>query len=322
MPLTGTSVLVTGASGFIGAHLVRALVDAGARTTVLLRSDISRAWRLAGVAPRVAVCRGDITDTAALRDAVRAAQPTVVFHLAADTATRTMDARWEAVERAAEVNLLGTLRLLSAVHQVGGVRRVIRLGGLEEYGAGAMPYREAQREQPVSPYSASQVAAAHFAQMLQRHADFTIATLRPALVYGPQQDATFLIPDLVRRGLRGEPMIVHAGNRQRDLVHIDDLVRALLASITRELPPAAVVNIASGVQHSMRHVATLIHTHTGQRSALEIGERAGDPASLDELVGSGEAARELLGWVPRIALDAGIAATVEAAATAQAVTAP
>ena len=128
-----------------------------------------------------------------------------------------MELGWDGIARALRVNLDGTLAVLRAVQEAShDVAAVVRAGGLEEYGAGPTPYREGQREAPISPYSASQVAATHFCQMLQPDTAAAIITLRPALVYGPGQGGDFFIPSLIRSCLANVPFDMTSGVQGRD----------------------------------------------------------------------------------------------------------
>ena len=147
---------------------------------------------------------------------------------------RRFDGAWEAVERSLEVNLVGTINVLHAALESGApVAAFVRAGGLEEYGLAATPFEESQREQPVSPYSASQVAATHYCEVLQRHTSVAIVTLRPALVYGPDQSTDFFIPGLIVSCLRGIDFEMTEGEQTRDLLFVDDLVDAFLLAASR-----------------------------------------------------------------------------------------
>ena len=312
--LAGRRVLVTGGRGFIGSHLVRRLLAEGADVHIVSRTGLptdrfTETQRLTWhIAPSFAL------DT--LRAIVCTARPSLVYHLAADTSTRHMDAQWHALDRALDVNIMGTIRLIDALRDVEGVEHVIRLGGLEEYGRGPIPFLETQREAPVSPYSASQVAVTHFFSMLQAHVPFALTTLRPALVYGPGQPDTFLIPTLIRAGLAGTPMRVQAGNRGRDLIFIDDLIDAMYRTATIAFARGAVINIGSGRQWRMREIAERIHALTGARSALQIDETPSDVSVIDDLVCDVTQAATMLRWRATTGLEVGLPRTVAACSDA------
>lgn len=308
--LAGRRAFVTGASGFIGSHLTARLVAIGADVHVLLRPENAHP-RLAPVREKVQAWHGDITDLTALRDAVAGARPDVVFHLAADTGVRRLGEGWEGVERSVRVNLGGTLALLRAsLEAKQPVSAFVRAGGLEEYGDGPTPHDEHQREQPISPYSASQVAATHYCEMLQHGTETSIVTLRPALVYGPGQSTDFLIPSLIMSCLRNEDFEMTAGTQHRDLLYVDDLIDAFVRAASRRMRPGGVINVGHGVQHPVREVAEQIVKLTGTTAKLRVGarpERARDP----DLVMRAERARELLGWQPSIGLADGLQRTID-----------
>jgi UDP-glucose 4-epimerase len=309
-PLAGRRALVTGASGFIGSHLVARLLREGVEVHVLQRSD-APAERLAPMLARLRVWRGDVTDAAAVHAAFEGAAPDLVIHLAADTTVRRTHEGWPAVERSIRVNLEGTLTMvretLEARH---AVSVFVRTGGLEEYGTGPTPYVETQREQPISPYSASQVAATHYCEMLQRETPTPLVTLRPALVYGPAQSTDFLIPALISSCLRGEDFDMTAGTQYRDLLYIDDLVEAFVRAMTRESVTGGVINVGHGIEHAIRDVAREIVRLCGTESRLRLGARPERPGDLAHLVTSTQRSHELLDWRPEISLADGLARTI------------
>lgn len=268
--------------------------------------------RLRGVRGDVTVWTGDVSDAASLTAAIAGARPQVVYHLAADTGVRRLGQGWAGVERSIRVNLEGTLAVLRAALEAREpVERFVRAGGLEEYGDGATPYDEGQREQPISPYSASQVAATHYCEMLQRGTSTTIVTLRPALVYGPGQSSDFFIPSLIRSCLRDEDFEMTSGAQHRDLLYVDDVVEAFLLAGSRPTVTGGVINVGHGVEHAVRDVAELIVRLTGTRARLRIGARPERARDLEHLVTGTARAHAMLGWRPAVELEDGLRRTID-----------
>jgi nucleoside-diphosphate-sugar epimerase len=208
------------------------------------------------------------------------------------------------------VNLEGTLTMVrETVEARHPVAVFVRAGGLEEYGTGATPYVETQREQPISPYSASQVAATHYCEMLQRQTTTPLVTLRPALVYGPAQSTDFLIPSLITSCLHGTDFDMTAGTQYRDLLYIDDLVDAFVRALTRE-GVTGVINVGHGIEHAIRDVAQEIVRLCGTESRLRLGARPERPGDLPHLVTTTQRANELLDWQPAVPLTEGLARTI------------
>jgi UDP-glucose 4-epimerase len=309
--LAGRRAFVTGASGFIGSHLTARLLAEGAEVHVLLRPGTA-AERIAPLRPMLRVHEGDVTYQPSVSAAIATAQPDLVFHLAADTGVRRLSEGWSGVERSVKVNLCGTLTVLRAtLESASPGRRFVRAGGLEEYGDGPTPYVETQRERPISPYSASQVAATHYCEMLQRGTDVPIVTLRPALVYGPGQSSDFLIPSLIASCLRGEDFEMTAGTQCRDLLYVDDLTDAFVLAAMQPGLAGGIVNVGHGTEYAMRDVAREIVRLAGGTSRLRLGakpERAGD---LPHLVTTTARAAESLGWRAKVPLAEGLRRTID-----------
>jgi UDP-glucose 4-epimerase len=302
-------VLVTGGTGFIGSHLVRALVARGARVHLLQRAG-SDPWRLAEVAGCFTTQVAELADAPALERVCRAVRPAVVYHLACDTEVRHLDRALAGVTRSVAENVLGTLHLVRALHATGSARILVRLGGLEEYGRGPAPYRETQREAPVSPYSAGQVALTHYLQMLQPMLAFAAVTLRPALVYGPAQSERFFVPALVRACLAGRDFDMTTGEQVRELLHVDDLVAALLRAGATSGLEGEVLNIGGGRSLRVVDLARLIVRLTGSKSALRVGVLPARPSEIEQFHCDASRAEERLGWRATTELEAGLAATI------------
>lgn len=307
----GGSVLVTGATGFLGSHLTRRLLAQGHQVHVLARPD-SDFRRLRDCRERLSVWTGDVTDFASVRAACRGAQPERIFHLAGDTSLRAFSGDWDSVERAASLGIGGLLNLLRAASEAApDVRCIVRTGGLEEYGDGPSPFVESQREAPCSPYSFAQTAGTHLSQMMQPHLPFAVVTLRPTLIYGPDQSSDFLIPSLIRTLLRGRRFTLTEGRQQRDLLHVDDFVSAVAAAADRHASlHGAILNIATGEGHAIRDIAQRIAGKLDAAALLDIGGAPDRATEIFDLVGDATLARERLDWRPQVPLDEGLARTI------------
>ena len=310
--LAGRTVLITGASGFLGSHVARGLDAAGATVHALVRPESSLRRLDESLRSRLTFWMGDVMEYGSVLRCCRGAQPTEVVHLAGDTAGREFTGDWRLIDRSVAVNLNGTLNVVRASVESGApVKALIRAGGLEEYGTGPVPYAEAQRERPSSPYSAGQVAATHFCAMLQQHARFAITSLRPALVYGPAQATSFFIPKLIRNCLRGMPFEMTTGEQCRDFLYVDDLVDAFLRAIRGKQLRGEIINIASGAEVSIRSVADEIVRLTNAHGVLRIGAVPERAAELKHLVAETGHATSVLGWKQMTDLTSGLTRTID-----------
>lgn len=304
------SILVTGATGFLGAHLAAALHKAGHRVAALVRpdADLVRLRLLAGPV-ELEICQ--LEDRAALTATIARVAPETIFHLAGDTTARHFAGDWDVVDRAMSANVGNSLNVLRAAMQSGApVRRIIRTGGLEEYGDGPKPATESQALAPTSPYSASQASVTAWFNALQHHTDIMLTTLRPALIYGPGQSASFLIPTLIGTLLRGERFAMSQGRQRRDLLYVDDMTRAFLLAGQRSDLGGETINICTGSAIEMRSVAQRIATLLGASDLLDIGALGARPMDLEEVSGTNAKAAALLGWAPQVSLEDGLALTI------------
>jgi UDP-glucose 4-epimerase len=296
----GTSILVTGAAGFIGANLTRRLLDVGAHVHALVRPGTDMR-RLADVMSAVTIHRADVSDRAALCVAVRRAAPDVIFHLAAHGAARhDADA-----PQLFSANVLGTLHLLEAAASV-SYRRLVHVGGSSEYGPRLLPLRETDRLEPVTSYGASKAAATLAVQQYARTYERPIAILRPFSVYGPWESPSRLIPTATFAALDGRELPITPPGYRRDFVYVDDVVDACLLAGTLDVPRGEIVNVGTGWQWSNDEVVRIIERVSGCVIQTRPGEYPPRLSDTTHWVADTTKAEQVLGWKASRSLESGL----------------
>ncbi|MXP44318.1 NAD-dependent epimerase/dehydratase family protein [Allopontixanthobacter sediminis] len=303
--MKGTVCLVTGATGFIGSHLVRELASRGADVHAAARSG-SAPGSLEPSSGRVTHHRLDLRDRAALERCITSVQPQKVFHLAAQTRDPASQSISDLAKSFADcidplVHLLDLLAGAASPPQV-----MVRAGTIAEYGKAMLPYREDQREYPQSPYGARMLAATQICEMLDARVPFPVHTARLALTYGDGQSHGFLLPALIDACRKGLPTEILRPDDRRDLIHVSDVVDALIRLGESGLAEGTTVNIATGTAPTMRDVAARVIAISGCDPALVTLGSPGPCVKPSVLLASPAKAQRQLGWSARIALDDGL----------------
>lgn len=292
--MRGRTVLVTGATGFIGAHLVRRLLEQDSNVQA-----VSRRPPAVGDSP-IRWHQADLADPDAAGRLVAAVRPDTIFHLASHVAgSRSADL----VLPTFHANLASTVNLLSAVTKT-PCRRFILTGSLEE--------PESTAESPSSPYAAAKVAARQYAAMFHTLYGIPIVLARLFMVYGPdQKDDRKLVPYVIRSLLAGTPMQLSPGMRPVDWIYVDDVVRGLLAmAVAPNAVEGARFDLGSGRLATVRTVVEKIAALVRQGLALPFGalpERPFEQVRTADVAATTAA----LGWAPTTSLDDGLRLTVD-----------
>lgn len=289
-------VLVTGAGGFIGRHLLRHLLDVGADVHAVARPTRTPA----GLPGRRSVTwhEADLTDLEGVRRVVHDADPEVLFHLASAVAgTRSADV----VVTMLENNTRAAVNVMSAAHRDGG-RRVVLAGSVEE------PH--VPGEAPCSPYAAAKSAATAYARLFHQQWDLPVAVLRPSMVYGPSQpDEAKLLPYVIGCMLDGRSPRLSSGARPIDWVYVDDVCRAFLLAAVHPSAPGLVADIGSGTATTIADTVRMVADLAGYRDAIGFGQlsdRRNDVAHIADV----EPALEALDWRATTSLAEGLTRTV------------
>jgi len=310
-----TLAAVTGAEGFIGSHLVEALVASGARVRAMALYNSFSSWGWLETLPvdamaNVEVVLGDVRDETSASDFV--ADADVVYHLAALIA---IPYSYRAPRSYLETNAGGTLNVLEAARRL-GTARVVCTSTSEVYGTALrVPIDETHPLQGQSPYSASKIAADKLAEAYHLSYDLPVVTLRPFNTFGPRQSARAVIPTIVSQVASGQRQIkVGALTPTRDFTYVRDTVAAFLAVGTAPLERVAgeVLNAGTGREISIGDLLTTI----GQLMEQEVEpapeeERLRPKASeVQRLLCDASRLRELTGWAPAYSLEEGLRETI------------
>jgi nucleoside-diphosphate-sugar epimerase len=297
----GSRVLVTGASGFLGRALAGWLIAAGA--------EVHGTSRAAGESAGPLRWHRASLDDGSLPALVGALRPDVVFHLAA---RMERDRRPDLLLPMLAANALPVAALAEALIAAGRGRLVV-VGSAEEYGSLPGPWREEQGEAPASPYGLSKAAASTIVTAAHRAFGLEAVVGRLSVVYGPGQRNSQFIPSLIAACLAGESFAMTPGEQLRDFLFVDDAVEGL-AALGAGHHFGRVFNLCTGRSIAVIDLARRVESLVA-RGRLDVGALAYRPSEAMRQELCPDAARELVGWQARVALDEGLRRTIEAART-------
>ena len=306
--LRGSRVLVTGASGFIGSHLTRALLDAGAEVHALT-SVVSSVYptRLVDLRDRITLHEASLSDRGALETMATEVKPQYVFHLGAYT---HVGKSWQRVDECVQVNVQGTVNLLMALAPH-GYTRFLNTGTSEIYGDIEVPFLETDQPHPISPYSVSKYAAEEYCRLFAEAHQWPIVRVRPFNAYGPAQSPDRVIPEIITRALRGERLRMTQARQTREFNYVEDLAAGFMQLATAPDIDGELFNLGCGVDVSMRHVATTILELMGNPVEAEFGALPDRPTEIWEMRCDASKARDRIGYTAHTSLEEGLARTIE-----------
>lgn len=313
MDLKNKKVLVTGADGFIGSHLVERLIQEGCKVRAFVYYNSFNSWGWIDSLPldvknQLEIFTGDIRDPNGVRTAVK--DTDVIFHLAALIA---IPFSYHSPDSYIDTNIKGTLNVVQAAKEL-QVRRVLITSTSEVYGtAQYVPIDEKHPRQPQSPYSASKIGADCIAESFYRSFNTPITIVRPFNTYGPRQSARAVIPTIITQLLNGQKEI-HLGDvtPTRDLVFVKDTAEAFIQIAKCDELVGQDVNIATGKEISINDLAQQIINQLGPEAKVFTEEQRLRPKKSEvfRLLGSKSKLSEHTNWEPKYSLEKGLGETI------------
>ena len=294
------TVLITGASGFIGRHLLQNITP---DTTEI--HTISR--KKATFSRPVHQHNGDISDEQFVRRCITETEPDIIFHLAAYKA-RILTT--EAFYASFQSNLMGTLNILHQAENLPSLKSIVVLGTAEEYGNIETPFREGFREMPVSPYSLSKLYVSHLCELFNRLNDLPVTVLRPTLAYGPGQGADMFLPSLIIALINNRHFDMSPGDQTRDFIFVDDLVEALILASVNTKVHGQIINIGSGIPVKLANLAMNLEKMLNRNGLVHHGSIPYRKNEIMEYCVDLRKAEGLLHWRAKTSLEAGLEKTI------------
>lgn len=305
--------LVTGGAGFIGSHIVRALLEGGANVGVLDNFSTGKRENLSGLSEqfergRFNVFEGDMRDAAIVNESVRGVD--VIFHQGAFVSVP------ESMEKPGDcfdVNVAATVSLFDAARKA-GVQRVVVASSAAVYGeSDALPLKETESAQLLSPYAASKRTGEIYAQLYTRAFELDVVALRYFNVYGPRQrpDSMYAaaVPIFIRNLLDDRPVTVFGdGGQTRDLISVRDVVRANLIASEHPHAPGKVFNVCTGIETRLLDLIEVLYDLFPDVPQPTFEEPR--PGDIYRSVGSPAFTAEMIGFEAQVSLEDGLKETV------------
>jgi len=314
MSFINKKILVTGADGFIGSHLVERLMDENCQIKAFVYYNSFNSWGWLDTFPKdrlknIEIFTGDIRDPNGVRTAIKDVD--VVFHLAALIG---IPFSYHSPDAYIDTNIKGTLNVLQACREY-GIERVVITSTSEVYGtAQYIPINEKHPFQGQSPYSASKISADKIAESFYRSFSTPIIIARPFNTYGPRQSARAIIPTIIIQLLNGNNEVcLGSVHPTRDLNYVSDICNGFIALAKCDEAVGKEINIGSGTEISMGNLANLLIELTGLQAKIvsENERKRPEKSEVERLVCDNSLLKKLTGWKPVISLKEGLLKTIE-----------
>ena len=314
MNLQNKKVIVTGADGFIGSHLVEKLLEEGCQVRAFAYYNSFNSWGWLDSLPKeklkqIEVVTGDIRDPHGVRNALKDIE--VVFHLAALIA---IPYSYHSPDTYIDTNIKGTLNIVQAAREL-NIERVLVTSTSEVYGTAMyIPIDEKHPRQGQSPYSATKIGADSIADSFYRSFNVPITIVRPFNTYGPRQSARAVIPTIISQLLNGKEAIkLGSLHPTRDLLFVKDTAKGFVEIAKSDKTIGHEINIAMQEEISVGDLAQKLINELNPNAQIITDEQRLRPekSEVERLFGSNQKIKELTDWKPDYTLDSGLKETIE-----------
>lgn len=299
-------VLITGATGFVGANLARRLLGEGHMVHLLVRPG-HNPWRIETIRTQIRLDEVNLDDITQVKKVVQAIKPEWVFHLAVHGAYPFQTDLHQMIR----TNIVATINLVEVCREA-GCEVLVNTGSSSEYGFKDHAPAEDEALEPNSDYGVTKASATLYCRQIAKRYQFRLPTLRLYSVFGPYEEPSRLMPTLIMHGLRGEwPPLVDPAVA-RDYIYIEDVLDAYCLAVTQPSDDfGAIYNVGTGRQTALREVVEVVRQELGIITEPQWGTMARRDWDTHVWVADNHKIRQELGWTPRYTLQQGIGETVQ-----------
>lgn len=309
-----SKVLITGADGFIGSHLVEKMVKKGHKVKAFVNYNSFNSWGWLDIVPKnildeIEIFAGDVRDPNGVRSAVKGSEE--VFHLAALIA---IPYSYHSPDAYVDTNIKGTLNILQASRDL-DVSKILVTSTSEVYGSAIyVPIDEKHPFQGQSPYSATKIGADRLAESFYRSFNLPVTIVRPFNTYGPRQSARAVIPTIITQLLSGKETIkLGSLTPTRDFNYVADTVNGFIEIAESNKTIGEEINIATQQEISIEDLAKELIRQINPNAKIVTDDVRIRPenSEVDRLLGSNKKIMELTNWKPQYTFEQGISETIE-----------
>ena len=302
-----SNVLITGASGFIGANLVRNLINTKDQIHILIRKQ-SNLWRLNNIISECNVHFVDISKIDEVRNMISKVKPEIVYHCA----TFGVYPNQKDASKMEQTNVTGTLNLLTSLHENSELERLVNLGSVSEYGPKSNSIKETEPTQPFDSYGVTKVSQTKLVEYYSHQKKLPAVTLRIFTPYGIFEEPGRLISDVMVAAVKKNPLKIFSRKAKRDFVYIDDVTSALIKASNKPGIDGEIFNIGSGNATSVEEIVNLVSKVTN--IDLEVSWYDENQREYDKTGTNGFADLQKvkkIDWKPEVSLKDGLSRTYD-----------
>ncbi|WP_312097721.1 NAD-dependent epimerase/dehydratase family protein [Niallia sp.] len=304
MKLKNKKVLVTGAYGFIGSHLIKQLMKENVSIAVIVREQ-SSPWRVQEYLPHLKIYEANIQNRTEICRIIHEYQPDYIFHLAAYGTNPNNRSDLLALD----TNIVGTMNILFAAKDT-NCRKIICLGSSSEYGDKKEKIHEDMLLEPVDIYGSTKAASTIISHQLAQEYKLPIITLRAFNIFGEAEDNHKLFSHIIEKVLREEEVKLTTCDQYRDYTYVGNIIDGLILAATYEGDTNMILNIASGAAHPLRYFVDLIYQHLDTKQFPLYGAIPKRENERNAPIPDITKIQAILGWSPTISVEEGIKRTI------------
>jgi len=299
------TILITGATGFVGSNILRRLIGYGCRKTHIIIRKTSDTWRIKDIEKKAHRHYADIRDSAHLKNVVRKIKPRMIFHCAI-YGGYSFQKEEDAI---LDTNINGTINIIRGLSNI-AYESFINIGSSSEYGMKNRAMNEDDELCPLDTYGVSKATATVYAQTVAASEKKPITTIRPFSVFGPYEEKTRLIPSLIDACLHDKEIFIRSPLSVRDYIYIDDVVDFFL-TVAGKKTSLGILNLAGGRQRSVRDVVRTVERVAKKKLRVKYAEFAIPKLEPRYWIADMKKAKKVLGWRLTTKFESGIRKTIK-----------